>query len=86
MVAREVYGCDHVRHVRTSRDQPRTLRNHRVEDFAGIVVARVGRLDDASAKACAISHQIVVAEHVVLLGAFLIFTVSVRPTTDYPQD
>ena len=90
MLAREVHGCDHVRDIRATRDQPRALRNHRVVDLARIVIGGVARLDERSPKGRTIrrqiGRQIVVAEHFDLLDAFLMLTLGRWPTAGHPQD
>src|SRR5437868_11644554 len=52
MFSGKVYRADHIRHVRAARDQARLLIDHRIIDFASIIVIRVARLDDAASQLC----------------------------------
>src|SRR6266403_3090505 len=48
----KVYGVDYIRHVRAPHDQARLLVDHRIIDFASIIVIRVVRLDHATSQLC----------------------------------
>src|SRR6478672_8458231 len=52
MFSGKVYGVDYIRHVRAARDQARLLVDHRIIDFASIIVIRVVRLDHATSQLC----------------------------------
>ena len=45
--AREIHARDHVRDIHTLRDQTRLLVDHRVINFARLIVIRIGRLDNS---------------------------------------
>jgi hypothetical protein len=86
MLAREGHRGDHVRDIRALRDQLRTLRNHRVEDLAGVIIGGVGRLDEVAAKGGTIGHQVVVREHVDLLAVSMTSSIGARLAANHPQD
>src|SRR5438067_13180879 len=50
--SREIYRADHIRRIRATRDQARLLVDHRIIDFASIIVIRVTRLDHAASQLC----------------------------------
>ena len=48
IVAAEIHGGDHVGRVDAARDQLRALVDHAVVELAGVVVTRIGLLNDGS--------------------------------------
>src|SRR5207237_7893057 len=52
MFSGKVYGVNYIRHVCATRDQARLLVDHRIVDFASIIVIRIVRLDHAASQLC----------------------------------
>ncbi len=66
LLAAESHSCLDVLHVRAVRDQARPLVDHAVVDLAGLVVARVVRLDQLASQALPERCYTVVSGHRIL--------------------